>query len=72
MTEIQISTEFIKLDQLLKYTGLCFDGAEAKQIIKEGLVAVNGEQELRRGRKLFKGDEIEIEAENENILLKIV
>ncbi len=72
MTEIKISTEYIKLDQILKYTGVCFDGAEAKEVIKEGLVKVNGELELRRGRKLYKDDEIEIEAENENILFKVV
>lgn len=72
MTEIQISTEYIKLDQILKYTGVCFDGAEAKEIIREGFVKVNGETELRRGRKLFKNDEIEIEAEDENILFKVV
>ena len=72
MTEIKISTEYIKLDQILKFTGVCFDGVEAKEVIREGLVKVNGETELRRGRKLYRDDEIEIEAEDENILFKVV
>lgn len=61
MTEIKISTPFIKLDQLIKFAGISFDGAEAKEMIKQGLVTVNGEKELRRGRKLYEGDEIKVD-----------
>lgn len=63
MTEIKISTPFIKLDQLIKFAGISFDGAEAKEIIKQGLVKVNGEEEQRRGRKLYKGDKVQINLE---------
>ena len=65
MTEIQISTEYIKLDQILKYTGVCFDGAEAKEMIKQGLVTVNGEAELRRGRKLYEDDKVKVDLGDE-------
>ena len=63
MTEIKISTPFIKLDQLIKFAGISFDGAEAKEIIKQGIVKVNGEEEKRRGRKLYKGDKVQINLE---------
>ena len=65
MKKISISTPFIKLDQLIKYAGISFDGAEAKEIIKSGFVKVNGEEELRRGRKLYKGDTVVVELEEE-------
>jgi len=60
MTEIKISTPFIKLDQLIKYAGISFDGAEAKEMVKQGFVTVNGNEELRRGRKLYIGDEVKV------------
>ena len=65
MTEIKISTPFIKLDQFLKFSGISFDGAEAKEMIKQGLVTVNGEAELRRGRKLYEDDEIKVDLGDE-------
>lgn len=65
MTEIKISTPFIKLDQFLKFAGISFDGAEAKEMIKQGLVTVNGEAELRRGRKLYEDDEIKVDLGDE-------
>ena len=61
MTEIKIHTPFIKLDQLIKFAGISFDGAEAKEMIKQGLVTVNGDNELRRGRKLYEGDEVKVD-----------
>jgi len=61
MEDIKIVTEYIKLDQLLKLSGLVLSGVEAKMIINEGEVKVNGEVEVRRGRKLRKGDRIEID-----------
>ena len=51
MTEIKIKDEFIKLGQALKLAGLSENGTEAKMDIQEGSVRVNGEVELRRGRK---------------------
>ena len=65
MTEIKISTPFIKLDQFLKFAGISFDGAEAKEMIKQGLVTVNGESENRRGRKLYEDDEIKVDLGDE-------
>ncbi len=65
MKIIKINTPFIKLDQLIKYAGISFDGAEAKEMIKQNLVEVNGEKEIRRGRKLYKGDIVKISLEEE-------
>ena len=56
--EIEIKDDFIKLGQALKLAGLVYDGAEAKNVITEGLVKVNGEVDVRRGRKVYKGDVI--------------
>jgi len=58
---IRITTEYIKLDQLLKYEGLAESGSAAKETIISGLVSVNGEKETRRGRKIYRGDRIEYE-----------
>lgn len=59
MREVKIDTEFIKLEQLLKFEGIVGTGGEAKNIIMDGLVKVNGKVELARGKKLRKGDVIE-------------
>lgn len=55
---MKIETEFIKLDSFLKGVGAVSSGGEAKMLISEGSVVVNGETELRRGRKLRPGDRI--------------
>ena len=54
---IIIHTEFIKLDALLKYAGLCETGGEAKSVVQEGLVCVNGEACTMRGKKMRPGDQ---------------
>lgn len=59
INEIEINTEFIKLDSFMKLTGMCSMGSEAKPYILSGKVKVNQEVELRRGRKLRKGDIVE-------------
>ena len=51
----------MKLDQFLKWQGLVATGGEAKQLITAGRVMVNGSVELRRGRKLTKGDEVSMD-----------
>lgn len=56
MREIKIRDEFIKLGQALKLSGEVSSGLDAKFIIQEGKVSVNGETELRRGRKLYEDD----------------
>ena len=56
MEEIKIRDEFIKLGQLLKLADMVQDGVEAKYVITDGLVKVNGEVDDRRGRKVYEGD----------------
>jgi len=58
---MKIETEFIKLDSFLKAENLASSGGEAKILISEGMVLVNGECETRRGRKLYPGDKVELE-----------
>ncbi len=59
--EIEITTEFIKLDQLLKFSGLVETGGIAKEIVQNGEVFVNGEICTQRGKKIRKGDRISLE-----------
>lgn len=61
--EITIRDEFIKLGQVLKLAGVVDDGVEAKHVIQEGLVKVNGETDQRRGRKVYAGDVISFQDE---------
>ncbi|MBU6229702.1 MAG: RNA-binding S4 domain-containing protein [Cyanobacteria bacterium REEB459] len=56
-----VALDYIKLDQFLKQQGIVATGGQAKQIIQAGEVRVNGAVETRRGRKLIKGDRVEIE-----------
>ena len=56
MNEISINTEVIKLDAFLKWAAIVGSGAEAKFLIQDGLVSVNGETCIQRGKKLTKGD----------------
>ena len=61
MESIKIKDEFIKLGQLLKLAGFCDSGVDAKFLIQDGLVKVNGEVETQRGKKLYNGDIVEFE-----------
>ncbi|MDD3223099.1 MAG: S4 domain-containing protein YaaA [Clostridium sp.] len=63
MKNIKIETEIIKLDSFLKWSGAVSQGSEAKAFIKDGQVKVNGEVEIRRGKKLSKGDIVEFSGE---------
>ena len=58
MEELFIRDDFIKLGQALKLAGLVESGVEAKEVIQNGLVKVNGEVDTRRGKKLVVGDEV--------------
>ena len=58
MEKIQIQTEFIRLDALLKFAALVGTGGEAKAVVQEGLVSVNGEVCTMRGKKLYPGDRV--------------
>lgn len=61
MREVAIKTPKIRLDQLLKWADLTDSGGQSKIMIQSGLVLVNGEKELRRGRALVVGDVVELE-----------
>lgn len=54
--QIKITTEFIKLDQLLKFAGITYTGGEAKTAIQNGEILVNGEVCTQRGKKIRPGD----------------
>ena len=58
MEKIKITTEFIKLDSLLKLAALVGTGGEAKYVIQEGMVSVNGEICTMRGKKIHPGDKV--------------
>lgn len=61
MKEIFIKEDFIRLDSALKFSGVVGTGGQAKMIIQEGLVLVNGEVCTMRGKKLRKGDKFQFE-----------
>ncbi len=61
MESVLIHTEFIKLDALLKYAGWVETGGEAKQMVQDGLVQVNGEVCTMRGKKVRAGDTVIME-----------
>lgn len=63
MQIIKLREEFIKLGQALKAAGLVESGVEAKDVIVNGLVLVNGEIDTRRGRKLYDGDIVVFDGE---------
>lgn len=66
--EIKIRDEFIKLGQALKLAGVVEDGVEAKFVIQDGLVKVNGEVDERRGRKVYEGDVISFNGQNIKVI----
>ena len=63
MEQIKLSEEYIKLGQALKAAGLVSSGVEAKIVIQDGLVSVDGEIETRRGKKLYGGEVIEFDGQ---------
>ena len=63
----EITTEFIRLQDLLKYEGLCETGGMAKVRIQDGEVLVNGEVCTMRGKKLRSGDSVTIDGVTVNI-----
>lgn len=58
MEEFRLKDDYIKLGQVLKALNLVSSGAEAKLVIQDGQVYVNGQVDTARGRKLFPGDEV--------------
>lgn len=61
VVKLRKEDEYIKLGQALKLAGLVDSGVEAKEVIVGGLVTVNKETDLRRGRKLYDGDIVEFD-----------
>ena len=66
--KVVLRDEFIKLGQALKAAGLAQTGSMAKDVIQNGEVLVNGEVEMRRGRKLYDGDEVVFAGETVTIV----
>ena len=64
MQVIKLREDFIKLGQALKAGGLVESGVDAKFMIQDGLVKVNGSTETQRGKKLYDGDVVEFNGEN--------
>ena len=61
MEIIKLRDDYIKLGQALKAAGLVGSGVEAKFAVQDGLVKVNGQTEIQRGKKLYEGDMVEFE-----------
>lgn len=57
---MKIESDYIKLDSFLKAVNAVGSGGEAKLMVQNGMVKVNGETEKRRGRKLYRGDRVEV------------
>lgn len=68
MEKILIHTAYIQLQQLLKWCGAAENGSMAKEIIRDGMVMVNGEIETAPGKKIFSGDKITIEDEEYEVV----
>lgn len=66
--EVKITTEFIKLDQLLKFSGVAETGGMAKDIVLNEEVTVNGELCTMRGKKIRKGDKVTLDDIEINII----
>ena len=61
---VVIHTEFIKLQDAMKYANIVYSGGEAKQMILDGMVSVNGEVCMMRGKKLYPGDSFSFEGQD--------
>jgi ribosome-associated protein len=70
MRVVEIEEETIELYKILKFESMVQSGGEAKHVIAEGLVRVNGEIETRKSRKIIAGDIIEFEEEKIRIVIK--
>ena len=68
MRELKLKGDYITLGQLLKAEALVKDGVEAKERIKAGEAFVNGEADVRRGRKLYPGDVVSFDGEEVKVV----
>ncbi len=69
--ELPITTEYIKLDQLLKFSGIAESGADAKDMILDGIVSIGGAVCTMRGKKLRPGDCVTVEFEDETVQIMV-
>ena len=69
MTNIEVKPPFIKLDQFLKFANAIYSGGEAKVVIADGLVSVNGEVCTMRGKKLYDGYVVSFEGEDYKVCI---
>ena len=69
--DININTEFIKLDQLLKFSAIAESGSDAKDMILSEMVSVNDELCTMRGKKIRPSDKVIIEFEDETVLIDV-
>ena len=68
---VEITTEYIKLDQLLKFAAIAENGAEAKSMIADEIVSVNGGICTMRGKKLHTGDTVTVDFEDETYKITV-
>lgn len=68
---LPITTEYIKLDQLLKFSGIAQNGADAKDMILDEIVFFNGDICTMRGKKVRAGDIVKIEFEDETVQITV-
>ena len=68
---VNIKTEYIKLDQLLKFSGLAESGVDAKDMILSEMVSFNGELCMMRGKKVRAGDTVTVEFEDETVEIAV-
>lgn len=68
MSEIRITTEFIRLDSFLKLANAVGSGGQAKMLIQDGQVTVNGEVCTMRGKKLYGGEKVEFDGETFSVV----
>lgn len=71
MEEVIIKPPFIKLEQLLKFAAAVETGGDAKNLIQNGSVLVNGEPCTMRGKKLYDGDKVKISGTEKEFICKI-
>lgn len=68
MREVTITTDTIRLGQFLKLADLVDVGSDAKLLLEDGLVSVNGEPEARRGRTLVRGDVVTVDGADHRVV----
>lgn len=68
---VQIKTEYIKLDQLLKFSGIAETGADAKDMILDEIVSVNGQPCTMRGKKIRPGDSVLVDFTDEQYTIEV-